>query len=305
MPGGRRIEGDMTDIGEQAKPSFAVLPDVSTLFLTRADRLAALAGGHELEPYLRFLSRLTEIQHTILGDLPPASLPEAGHMAQALEHGMPPLSRASIEPDAAMLATVERFIARLAQEPFEGATADALAALQDAIPPRGRELVASVLKDITPPENLAQSVLILAALQVHFARLAAMLDPKALKPIANACCPTCGSPPMTSSVVGWRAAPNTRYCTCGLCGTMWNVIRVMCVLCGATEGVSFRSIDGQPETVKAETCDTCRGYVKIIYEVKDHTLEPLSDDVASVGLDILLAEEGWKRGGQNPFLLGY
>jgi FdhE protein len=110
---------------------------------------------------------------------------------------------------------------------------------------------------------------------------------------------------MASSVVGWRAAPNTRYCTCGLCGTMWNVIRVMCVLCGATEGVSFRSIEGQPETIKAETCDACRSYVKIVYEIKDHTLEPLSDDVASVALDILLAEEGWKRGGQNPFLLGY
>jgi FdhE protein len=92
---------------------------------------------------------------------------------------MPPLSRASIEPDAAMLATIERFIARLAQEPFEGATADAIAALQDALPSRGRDLVASALKDTAPAEDLAQRVLILAALQVHFVRLAAMLDAKA------------------------------------------------------------------------------------------------------------------------------
>jgi FdhE protein len=34
-------------------------------------------------------------------------------------------------------------------------------------------------------------------------------------------------------------------------------------------------------------------------------LEPFADDVATVGLDMLLTEEGWKRGGQNPFLLGY
>jgi formate dehydrogenase maturation protein FdhE len=27
--------------------------------------------------------------------------------------------------------------------------------------------------------------------------------------------------------------------------------------------------------------------------------------VASLGLDMLVAEEGWKRGGRNPFLLGY
>ena len=34
-------------------------------------------------------------------------------------------------------------------------------------------------------------------------------------------------------------------------------------------------------------------------------LEALEDDVASLGLDMLLAGEGWKRGDQNPFLLGY
>lgn len=34
-------------------------------------------------------------------------------------------------------------------------------------------------------------------------------------------------------------------------------------------------------------------------------LEPLADDVATLDLDTLLAEEGWRRGGQNPFLLGY
>jgi FdhE protein len=45
--------------------------------------------------------------------------------------------------------------------------------------------------------------------------------------------------------------------------------------------------------------------VKILYQVNDHLLEPLADDVATLGLDMLLAEEGWKRGGHNPFLLGY
>ena len=305
MPGGRRIEGDMTNIGEQAKPPFAVLPDPFALFLNRGKRLAVLAPGHELESYLDFLSRVTEAQHNILGDLPPVSLPDPARIAQALEHGMPPLSRALIEPDATMLATVDQFIAQLAQASFKGAPTAAVAALRDALPSRGGEIVSSVLKDTAPPEDMALRVLILAALQVHFSRLAAMLDAKALKPVANACCPTCGSPPMTSSVIGWRAAPNTRYCTCGLCGTMWNVVRVMCVLCGSTEGVSFRSIEGQSDTVKAETCEKCRGYVKIVYEVNNAALEPLSDDVATVGLDMLLAEESWKRGGQNPFLLGY
>src|SRR5262245_20375044 len=69
-----------------------------------------------------------------------------------------------------------------------------------------------------------------------------------------------------------------------------------CVLCSSTERISFREIEGRP-SVKAEVCETCRGYVKVLYQVNNPVLEPMADDVATVGLDMLLAEEGWKRGG--------
>ena len=93
--------------------------------------------------------------------------------------------------------------------------------------------------------------------------------------------------------------------TCSLCSTMWNVVRVKCVLCSSTEGITYRKVEGQPDAVKGETCNKCRGYVKILYQVNDPVLEAFADDVATLGLDMLLAEEGWKRGAQNPFLLGY
>ena len=166
-------------------------------------------------------------------------------------------------------------------------------------------MVKAALDDAAPIDDLAQRVLVAAALQVHFARLAAMLVADDLKPVADGVCPVCGSAPMTSSVVGWPKAHNTRFCTCSLCGTQWNVVRVKCVLCSSTGGISYRIIEGKPDTVKAETCDTCRAYVKILYQVNDHLLDPLADDVATLGLDMLMAEDGWKRGGHNPFLLGY
>jgi len=100
--------------------------------------------------------------------------------------------------------------------------------------------------------------------------------------------PVCGSPPMTSAVVGWPNAHNTRFCACSLCGTMWNVVRVKCVLCTSTDGISFREIDGA-SNVKGETCEKCRGYAKILYQVNDPALEPMADDVATLGLDMLLA----------------
>jgi FdhE protein len=31
----------------------------------------------------------------------------------------------------------------------------------------------------------------------------------------------------------------------------WNVVRVKCVLCSSTGGISYRIIEGKPDTVKA------------------------------------------------------
>jgi FdhE protein len=202
------------------------------------------------------------------------------------------------------VATIERLLERLSKMQIPAQTAAVVAALQTASADDLRGQASDALKD-APPGDLAQRALVSAGLQVHFARLAGMLAADDLKPVADGACPVCGSPPMTSSVVGWPMAHNTRFCACPLCGAMWNVVRVKCVLCGSTDGISYRSIEGKPETIKAETCEKCRSYVKILYQVNDYLLEPMADDVASLGLDILLAEGGWKRGGQNPFLLGY
>lgn len=305
MAAGRRIFGDMTNIGEQAKPPFAVLPDPSSLFMTRAQRLAALSQGHQLGPYLVFLSTLARAQHDVATALPPITLPPADRVAQSLAHGMPPIARAMLEPDATMLSIVDQLVARVGEADLQPSTAATVQGLREALPSQGSQLVSAALKEDQPAEQVAQRVLVLAGLQVHLSHLAALLGADALKPIGNGACPACGSAPVASAIVGWPKAYNTRYCACSMCSTMWNMIRATCVMCGATDGVSFRGIEGQPDTVKAETCDGCRSYLKVVYQVNDVALEPFADDVATVGLDMLLTGEGWKRGGQNPFLLGY
>jgi FdhE protein len=288
-----------------AKPPFAVLPDPSILFQRRARRLAALAPGHQLEPYLQFVAAVVQAQHDIAADLPPGLLPPADRISQALEHSMPPLSRALLEPDAGAVVIIERLLDRLVSgADVPAATVETVARLRAASPDERRRLAHETLMDSEPAEDIAQRALLAAGLQVHFSGLAAQLAADDLKPVADGECPVCGSPPLTSAVVGWPNAHNTRFCTCSLCGTMWNVVRVKCVLCTSTDGISFREIDGRA-TVKAETCEKCRGYMKILYQVDDPALEPMADDVATLGLDMLLVEEGWKRGGHNPFLLGY
>jgi FdhE protein len=295
----------LMNIGEEAKPPFAVLPAPSSLFLNRSKRLTALASGHELAPYLTFLAALTRAQHEIVQALPPPVLPSAERVGQALAHGMPPIARAAFEPDEVVQLTIDRLLARLAEAQVPAETAAAIQAVRAASPDARRGLVLAALEDAAPADELAQRVLVAAGLQVHFARLAATLVADDLRLIADGVCPACGSAPMTSSVVGWPKAHNTRFCTCSLCATMWHVVRIKCVLCSTTGGIGYRVIEGKPDTVKAETCDSCRAYVKILYQVNEQALEPLADDVATLGLDMLMAEDGWRRGGQNPFLLGY
>jgi FdhE protein len=302
--GPRSVVKSGTILGEVAKPPFAVLPNPSLLFQSRSRRLAALAPAHKLEPYLRFLAAITQAQHDVAAVLPPPVLPPADRIIQALSHGMPPVSRALLEPDGVAMATIERLLDRLVDADLPPATAESIARLRAVTPDVRRQQAHETLMDAEPADDLAQRALLASGLQVHFSRLAAQLVADDLKLVADGACPVCGSPPMTSMVVGWPNAHNTRFCTCSLCGTMWNVVRVKCVLCTSTDGISFREIDGTPN-VKAETCEKCRGYVKIVYQVNDPGLEAMADDVATLGLDMLLAEEGWKRGGYNPFLLGY
>lgn len=164
--------------------------------------------------------------------------------------------------------------------------------------------IEAVLTDSIPVDSIAEHVFIGAALQVHFARAAALLDATRLNFIGDGVCPVCGAPPATSGIVGWGGADRTRFCTCSLCGTRWNAVRVKCLACSSTKGIHYQSIEGQAHTIKAECCDECRTFVKIMAEDEDPSLEPIADDVASLGLDLLVLDSGYRRAGMNLFLLG-
>ena len=89
-------------------------------------------------------------------------------------------------------------------------------------------------------------------------------------------------------------------------------MRVQCSLCGASgKSVAYQSAIPEgastPENaaaaaVRAETCEECHGYRKILYEEKDVLADPVADDLATLSLDLLLAERGYHRAGSNPLL---
>ena len=84
-------------------------------------------------------------------------------------------------------------------------------------------------------------------------------------------------------------------------------MRVKCLACGSTKGIGYREVEseGGKATIKAEVCDTCSGWLKILYQNLNASLEPVADDVASLGLDLLMGGSEYARKGLNPFLLGY
>lgn len=299
------LQPDPTMIGDVAEPPFARLPDPSAIFETRADRFRAVAEDHQLGPYLHFLAALSDGQHRLQGGLPEPDMPAADAVARAREHGMPPFDRGHFTADAALDATFDRLFSLAAEIEMPDSARAALDRVSAANSAARDDMMRSVLAESIPVETFADHVFIAAALQMHFARMAARLDAKALVPVGEGACPVCGGAPVASAIVGWQGAHGARFCTCSLCATQWHVVRIKCVLCASTKGIAYQELDGGNTNVKAETCESCHGYVKILHQHKDPALEPVADDVASLGLDILLREGGYRRGAVNPFLLGY
>ena len=291
-------------LGEEVSLLYAVLPDPSKLYLSRCKRLRLLASGHMLEPYLSFAADVTETQHEIQAGLSDPVLPPLDQMREALANEMPPVGVTAIELGEDAEIILSQLLERLRGGSLTPEARAAVESLASATVEKRYQLLGGAAKG-APADNIAERVLVLASLQVYVSRLASKLASEDLKPIVDGLCPACGCPPISSSVVGWPKAENLRFCMCSMCGTMWNVVRIKCVFCSSTEGINYHHIEGKPETVKAETCGQCQRYLKILYHVKDHELDPLSDDVASLDLDMLLAAEGWQRGGHNLFLLGY
>ncbi len=291
-------------IGEEANPPAVVLPNPESLFRSRADRLRQLAPDHPLASYLRFLASLADAQARVLAGLPPPTLPASDEFELALQHGMAPIARARVPIDDVAMTTLERLLA----ETGEIAMPDAAAAARDGVVAADmserRAMIVNLVADSIPAEEIAEHIFVAAALQIHFTRLASLLPAERIKATGDGACPACGGPPATSSVVDWSRSQAARFCACATCATKWHVVRIKCVGCSSTKGIHYLHVEGAADTIKAECCDECGCYLKILYASKDTSLDPVADDIASAGLDLMVRERGFRRLGFNAFLAG-
>ena len=283
-------------LGEIAESDPVRLPDLATVFSRRAHRLAVLAEGHELAGFLRMIAALATAQHAALDGLPPGTLPG--------KSGRAPIDPATWKRDASWRTALARILATIDTGALPDTARAARAGLAEAGPAELEALADRYLAGTLEPGDAGRIVFVAAALQVAWTRMAALLDKADLVggESATGDCPACGSPAVAGIISAGGTKFGHRHLHCSLCATAWRYVRVRCVHCGANEKISFRQLAGT-SYLRAECCETCKGYSKVFYIDKARPLEPLADDLASLGLDLLVGEEGFGRA-PNPFVLG-
>jgi FdhE protein len=289
-------------LGGVKAPEALMLPDPATRFARSAARLEALSDGHPMMEWLRFMGQLAQAQDVAARELRPFAGPDQTAVDQAVEARMPPLAADGHRRDRAWRDGLTILLDDINQR---------------SIPPPARAVIAKLRnREIGALEALAGEFLhgavtdagaalyVAAALQVYFTRLAGDLPAASLRLLPQrGLCPCCGSTPVSGVITASGRTPGTRYLYCSLCATAWNHVRATCITCGETRSLSLKGIEGDSGAIKAETCNECHTYAKILYQARDMEVDPFADDLATLGLDLLVAEAGWARHAPNPLLL--
>jgi FdhE protein len=301
MSGHDRPAGDL--LGGVSAPEPLVLPDPSTRFARTAARLDFLAAGHPMAEWLRFIARLCRAQHEAAIAAPPPSGPSQAEVEQAVAARRPPLATDAGRRDPAWRHDLAVLLSAFDDPALPPPARAAIAGLRsrDAA---GLEAMANAhLQDTLEPAETGAALFVAAALQVCFTRQAAALPAASLRLLERrGLCPCCGSAPVAGLITAGGRTPGTRYLHCGLCSTAWNHVRAVCITCGEARSLGLREIEGGAGAVKAEICDLCGTYAKMLYQPKDMQLDPVADDLATLGLDLLVAQAGWSRHALNPLL---
>ncbi len=291
-------------LGGVTAPQPLILPDPATRFSRTAARLEALAATSPMRDWLLFMAQLSRAQHVAAAALSSLAGVEAAAVERSVEARMPPLAadghrRSSVWRDG-LAAMLEELSAVTSREPARNVMKRLRASPPDAL----ETLADTFLRGSVAPDNAGPALYVAAALQVYFTHLAAALPAASLRLLPQrGLCPSCGSTPVAGLITASGQTPGARYLYCSLCSTAWNYVRALCVVCGESRSTATREIEGAGGAVKAETCNECRAYAKMLYQKVDMELDPFADDLASLALDLMVSEAGWARHAPNPLLL--
>jgi len=106
-------------------------------------------------------------------------------------------------------------------------------------------------------------------------------------------CFICGATAMLGEL---RGDVQARHLRCGQCGADWRVSRLRCIYCGNEDHNSLGYIQAEAgnEKVRAEVCDKCHGYIKVIatFAPTPSGMLPV-EDLATLHLDYIAKGRGY------------
>ncbi|QRX82589.1 formate dehydrogenase accessory protein FdhE [Glaciimonas sp. PAMC28666] len=314
------------------------LPPSDGVFKARAARLRKLAANEiagtpvstELSGYLLLMADVVEAQDAVFASLTDAdaALPDQNMLEMARQHAMPPLPLAGARP-LAWHAIFARLLTSLAPSAkSRPQLVPVLAALQALDTASLDTFADAVLNQRIEEVDPAHAPFIAAALQILWTHRASKLMLQDVPTLETAAlCPVCGSHPVASVVRIGGQSQGYRYLHCELCASEWHMVRVKCSHCEKNANIAYQGLrsrdtemdaeidakkvsaplkankanDAQ-KVIRAETCDDCHTYRKIVNQEHDYEVEPLADDLASLMLDVLVTEAGYNRASMNPLL---
>jgi FdhE protein len=299
-------EARIVEIGQIEAPvgeiRFLCLPG-RDLFSLRAERFRHLSHGHSMGDYLNFLALLADAQQAALNRFPTLPQPDPNELALCREHGMPLLAAQSWARNPAWRGGLTMILQQIGESALPAAASKTIAGLLRAneigLEKMADSILAGDLADISPQEL----PFISAALQVYWVQMASALEEQAVGRLEQGgLCPVCGSRPNAGVVRVGGSEQGLRYLNCSLCASQWHMVRIKCSSCESTHGIDHYLLEGSNGAVKAESCDDCNSYLKLMYLEKDARMEAMADDLATLALDMLMDQEGKARSGPNLFL---
>lgn len=295
--------------------------NLKILYQHRAARLRKLAEDSPLDGYLNFAASLCDAQQRVV-DAQPLSVDLSAELAGAA--GNPPLDCRLMPRSTYWLSLLDALIAEL--KPDASSTVALVLERLAHAPNLQREMMATRLLNQNFKQVPAdQAPFIWAALSMYWAQMAAQLRGVGRADYGNnrQFCPVCGSVPV-AGVITLGTINGLRYLHCNLCESQWHVVRAKCSNCESMDNLHYWSLHeelaadeeqsseqalaseqglvGRQTVVKAETCDDCGGYLKMIYQDKDPQAECVADDLATLLLDDRVEDKGFSRSSINPFL---
>ncbi|PIT11415.1 formate dehydrogenase accessory protein FdhE [Snodgrassella communis] len=275
------------------------------IFSQRALRLSELAAedNSDWQPYLQLLAAICHAQQTLL-----ERCAQAAWVLPSDDTAEFPLTPALLTANHDLTGRLFTDLHALLQQQLTPTATQVWKEILQLGSEERSQLCQQALNQQLGVAQQDYQIWVNAVVQIIYTHAALNLAATAVKPLSEpGFCPCCGTDAVGAVIIGHGELEGLRYLCCGVCNSRWHSVRARCSFCDNSRDLGVHRIeqasDGVLSGAEAECCPSCHAYRKRYRLAKQQYADPIADDLASLSLDIMLSEDGWHRGGANPFLL--